>query len=153
MGEALLSAGELEQYLHREIPLAQAMGVRVMGVSLAAVTLCAPLEPNINHHETVFGGAAASVALLSGWSLLHLRLREAGTACRLVVQRHSMEHEHPITGTFLARAQLFPQAQWPRFAAMLARRGKGRIAVSVRLEQSGERVGTLLGEFVAVRPR
>jgi len=153
MGEALLSSGELEQYLHRQIPLAEVMGVRVLGVSLAAVTLCAPLEPNINHHETVFGGAAASVALLAGWSLLYLRLQAAGIAHRLVIQRHSMEHERPITATFLARAPLSAQAEWPQFAAMLARRAKARIGVSVRLEQSGERVAALLGEFVALAPR
>jgi thioesterase domain-containing protein len=153
MGEAVLSPGELEQYLHQQIPLAQVMGVRVMALSPAAVTLGAPLEPNINHHETVFGGAAASVALLAGWSLLHLRLRSSGLEQRLVIQRHSMEHERPITAAFTARAQLAPTAEWSQFAAMLRRRGKARIGVSVHLEQSGERVAALLGEFVAMHAR
>jgi thioesterase domain-containing protein len=151
MAESLLSSAELEQYLHRAIPLAQVMDVRVMGLSIAAVTLSAPLAPNVNHHDTVFGGSAASVALLAGWSLLHVRLSTAGLEHRLVVQRHSMEHERPITAAFLARAQLSPSAQWTQFAAMLARRGKARISVGVRLEQSGERVASLLAEFVALR--
>ena len=34
---------------------------------------------------------------------------------------------------------------------MLTRRGKARVTVSTLLEQSGERVGRLVGEFVALR--
>ena len=93
-----LLPAELEQYLHRQIPLSRAMAVTVESVSPRSVVLQAPLQPNINHHDTVFGGSAASVALLAGWSLLHLRLRAQGCANRLVIQRHSMEHERPIQG-------------------------------------------------------
>jgi hypothetical protein len=34
---------------------------------------------------------------------------------------------------------------------MLGRRGKARVTVAALLEQSGERVGRLVGEFVALR--
>ena len=87
----------------------------VESVSPLSVVLQAPLQPNINHHETVFGGSAASVALLAGWSLLHVRLRMQGLANRLVIQRHSMEHERPIHGPFTARAQLDESDRWEPF--------------------------------------
>ncbi|RYE53550.1 MAG: hypothetical protein EOP18_08925, partial [Rhizobiaceae bacterium] len=50
------------------------MQVRVVAASVERVTLSAPLAPNINHRATVFGGSASAVAILSAWSLLHLRL-------------------------------------------------------------------------------
>jgi thioesterase domain-containing protein len=146
-----LLPAELEAYLHRHIPLSRAMGVTVESVSPLAVVLQAPLQPNINHQETVFGGSAASVALLAGWSLLHVRLRMQGLANRLVIQRHSMEHERPIQGPFTARAQLDGSDRWEPFLEMFARRGKARLTVSALLEQSGERAGRLVGEFVALR--
>jgi thioesterase domain-containing protein len=146
-----LQPAELEQYLHRHIPLSRAMAVTVESVSPLSVVLRAPLPPNINHHDTVFGGSAASVALLAGWSLLHVRLRAPGLASRLVIQRHSMEHERPIDGAFTARAQLDESDCWEPFLKMLSRRGKARVTVSTLLEQSGERVGRLVGEFVALR--
>ena len=50
----------LEQYLHAHIPLSAAMGVSVVQVADEAITLSAPLEPNINHRDTVFGGSASA---------------------------------------------------------------------------------------------
>jgi thioesterase domain-containing protein len=148
--EALMSPSELEHYLHEQIPLSKAMAVAVVSVTGDNVLLQAPLEPNINHHETVFGGSAAALALLAGWSLLHVRLRDDGIANRLVIQRHSMEFERPITGQFTARALLEQPDQWRRFTAMLTRRRKARVIVTCVLERAGEVVGTLRGEFVAL---
>ena len=53
-------ANAVERYLHRHIPLTAAMGVRVAAVTLQRAELRAPLAPNINHRETVFGGSAAA---------------------------------------------------------------------------------------------
>ncbi|MFB3040360.1 MAG: YiiD C-terminal domain-containing protein, partial [Candidatus Poribacteria bacterium] len=64
----------LEEYLHEHIPLSKAIGVKVVEADSAGVTLSAPLAPNINHRETVFGGSASAVAILAAWTLLYVRL-------------------------------------------------------------------------------
>ena len=71
---------ELESYLHEQIPLSQAMAVRVVSVSDDSVVLGADLAPNINHRETLFGGSASAIAILAAWSLVHSRLHSAGMA-------------------------------------------------------------------------
>lgn len=142
--------GELERYLHEHIPLSKAMEVSVTALSDEAVTLRAPLEPNINHRETVFGGSASALAILAGWSLLHVRLRGAGISSRLVIQRNTMEYERPIAGEFTARATIDRAEDWPPFLRTLARRGKARIAVSSVVEHAGRVVGRFAGEFVAL---
>lgn len=141
---------QLERYLHEHIPLSKAMGVSVLSVGEEAVTLRAPLAPNINHRETVFGGSASALAILAAWSLLHTRLRREGLVNRLVIQRNSIEYEKPILGDFTARASLVLPAAWPQFTRMLGRKGKARIAVSSVLERAGEAVGRLTGDFVAL---
>lgn len=146
-----MQAAELEHYLHAHLPLSRAMGVSVVAVAAHCIELRAPLGPNINHHETVFGGSASALAILAAWSLLHVRLRAAGIGARLVIQRNAMEYEQPITGEFHARSCLEHPEAWRRFTAMLARRGKARIRVSAVLEYQGRRVGALAGEFVALR--
>lgn len=55
----------LEQYLHDHIPLSKAMQVSVLEASQERVILMAPLAPNINHTESVFGGSASAVATLA----------------------------------------------------------------------------------------
>lgn len=143
-------AGELEAYLHEHIPLSRAMAVSVVTAQADVVVLGAPLAPNINHRETVFGGSASALAILAAWSLLHTRLRREGLASRLVIQRNTMEYERPILGDFTARASINPPAAWSSFTRMLVRKGKARMAVSSVLEQAGQSVGRLTGEFVAL---
>jgi thioesterase domain-containing protein len=140
---------ELEDYLHRQIPLSRAMAVRVYEIGEREVTLRAPLAPNINHHETVFGGSAAALTILAAWSLLHLRLRTAGIAARLVIQRNTMDYEQPIAAEFAARAFLESEQQWHTFTATLARRGRARISVAALLEHNGVVAGRFSGQFVA----
>jgi thioesterase domain-containing protein len=147
-----VSPTEVERYLHEHIPLSKAMEVSVLAISDDSVTLRAPLAPNINHRETVFGGSGSAVAILAAWSLLYTRLRRDGIANRLVIQRNMMEFERPIWGDFTARSSLEQPGEWRRFTRLLARKGKARTAVTVILEHAGQVVGRFRGEFVALGP-
>lgn len=141
---------ELEQYLHNHIPLSRAMQVRVIDIQTHSVTLGAPLAPNINHRDTVFGGSASAVAILSAWSLLHTRCSAEGLTHRLVIQRNTMTYDAPILGDFTATAALTNTNEWDFFLRMLKRKGKARIAVTSMLRYDNKEVGRLDGEFVAL---
>lgn len=145
-----MSPAELETYLHAHIPLSRAMQVSVVQAAPEAVVLSAPLAPNINHRETVFGGSASAVAILAAWSLLHTRLSAEGLASRLVIQRNTMSYEQPIAGTFTATATAPDAEAWQQFMRMFRRKGKARITVVSVLHFAGEVAGCLEGEFVAL---
>jgi thioesterase domain-containing protein len=146
----LPSPAELQQYLHEHIPITRAMQVTVLEATPDAALLAAPLAPNINHRETVFGGSAAALATLAAWTLLHARLTAAGLPSRLVIQRNTMDYDAPIPTDFTATAALKEPAHWPRFITMLQRKGRARIAVVANLHCRGEPVGRFDGDFVAV---
>ncbi|HZD52623.1 MAG TPA: YiiD C-terminal domain-containing protein [Woeseiaceae bacterium] len=144
-----MSPAELERYLHDHIPLSKAMQVSVREIGSEAAVLAAPLAPNINHRETVFGGSASALAILACWALLHVRLLEAGLSCRLVIQRSTMNYRRSIAGDFTARAVLAEGADWGRFRRLLERRGRARIAATAVV--SGEDAAAYFeGEFVAL---
>ena len=82
-----METGAVEAYLHEHIPLSAAMGTRVVRADPAEVRLEAPLEPNLNHRATAFGGSVAALAILAGWTVVHLRLRTEGVEARTVIQR------------------------------------------------------------------
>lgn len=145
-----MSPLELEKYLHDHIPLSRAMEVGVVQSQPECVILSAPLSPNINHRDTVFGGSASAMAILAAWSLLHTRLASEGIASRLVIQRNNMSYERPIDGTFTAEATSPNADAWSRFLRTLKRRGKARIMVTSVLNFGGEIAGRLEGEFVAL---
>jgi thioesterase domain-containing protein len=121
----------------------------VLAIEDDAVTLQAPLEPNLNHQQTVFGGSASALAILASWALLHVRLQSEGIADRLVIQRNVMEYQHPILGQFTARSMLEHPEAWKPFTDMLTRKGKARITVLAVLEHMGRVAGRFSGQFVA----
>ena len=147
-----MGATELEAYLRDRIPLSRAMAVEVRAAGTDGVELYAPLEPNINHRDTVFGGSASAVAILAAWSALHVRMREAGLDARLVIRRNTMSYERPITTGFTATAAAPTGDAWARFLATVERGRPARINVGAQLFCAGQRVGELDGEF-AVLPK
>ena len=148
-----MTASELQAYLHEHIPLSAAMQVAVEHLDESGVTLSAPLEPNINHRNTVFGGSLASLATLAAWSLVHVGLTDAGLPSRVVVMSSQIEYLAPATGTFAALCLRPAPEEWQRFVNTVRRRGKGRIALTVEVRSEGALAATLAGTFVALAPQ
>lgn len=141
---------ELERYLHEHIPLTVAMAISAVSVSENSIWLRAPLAPNINHHETFFGGSASALAIVSAWSLLHVRLRLGGLASNVVIRRNSMSYLAPVTGTADAVSFVETEEDWQPFLEQLRRKGRARIAIGAELKFEGRVCGRLEGEFVAL---
>lgn len=148
-----MNRDELERYLHEHIPLSAAMQASVAELQPDRVVLAAPLQPNINHRETVFGGSASALAILAAWSLVHVRMQMAGISARLVIQRNTVDYERALVDAFTARAVLASPDDWPRFLRTLARRGRARIEVDATLEQNGVSAGHFSGTFVALNAK
>jgi thioesterase domain-containing protein len=140
----------MQSYLHSNIPLSAAMGVQVKVATPVHVLLSAPLAPNINHHQTVFGGSGVVLATLAAWTLLHLRLEHERLDARLVIQRSSMEYERPIAGDFEAQCMFADETAWRRFCSMLERHGRARMTLSSRLLHAAHEMGSFMGDFVAL---
>jgi len=125
-----VSPGTVEAYLHEHIPLSADMGVRVLEADSAHVLLEAPLEPNLNHRATAFGGSVAALGILAGWTLVHLRLREEGHEAQAVIQESSVRYDRPIQGPFRALSGPIDDPAWRRFTSALTRFGKARIEIA-----------------------
>lgn len=144
---------EIERYLHTHIPITRAMEVTLLAADATGVRLRAPLEPNINHRNTVFGGSASTLAILSAWTLIHTRLREASYPSRIVIQRNSVEYLRPLEGDFEAFCPTPPPDRWKRFLTALDRRGRARITLEASLHGEGQLAGHFEGAYVAVGRR
>lgn len=145
----MTTAGRLETYLENHIPLSKSMGVQVTTATPDTIILSAPLAPNINHRETIFGGSASALCILSAWSLVHLRLLdESRFHPRIVIQRNQMEYTKPILGAFQAECQPPAEPEWHRLLKSLDRKGIGRIHLSSTLRSDREDAGHFSGTFV-----
>ena len=73
-----MNLSEITSYIHEHIPLTSHLGAVVEAYDGKAIILSAPLTPNLNHRNTAFGGSISALGILSGWTLLFLKLKEAG---------------------------------------------------------------------------
>ena len=140
----------LQDYLYGHIPLSKAMAVEVKTASPHGVRLAAPLAPNINHRDTVFGGSASAVAILSAWALLHVSLLDTNIKARLVIQKNSMSYDLPMPSDFTAEAAAPTPEKWHRFVTTLLKHKRARISIHSTLNCDGQPVAQFEGDFVAI---
>ncbi len=137
----------LEDYLHDQIPASKLLGIGVQTCSDTEVRLVAPLAPNVNHKNTVFGGSLSALAILAGWSLVYMRLK--GIRNEIVIQESSMSYLKAAKGKFYAISTYEESAQWEKLSRAFALRGKGRIQVESNVICNDEIVATFQGKYIA----
>jgi len=138
-------------YLHEHIPLTMHMGVAVTVYNEQSVRLTAPLEPNLNHRNTAFGGSLSTLGIMAGWTLLHLRLQDAGIANRLVIQKSAMDFKRPAIGALEAVCSFTDDAEWARFTRMIVEKEKSRLTLISEIYSEGELVAVNEGFFVSLK--
>ncbi len=146
-----MTLDEITAYLHAQMPITRSLGARVEAHDGASVRIAAPLAPNLNHFATAYGGSLAAVAILSGWVLVDLQLRDRGIANRLVIQRSVFDFAAPVDGDFTATSVLPAQAAWGRFLATLARHHTARVTIATTVACASGVRGRHEGTYVAMR--
>jgi thioesterase domain-containing protein len=144
-------SNRLQRYLFQQIPVSRALVVLVQEASLNEILITAPLAPNVNHHGTAFGGSVSAVAILSGWSLVYVRLEAEDQSPTVVIQHNETRYLKPIEGKFAARARLTHPEKWPHFLQSLSRHGKARTIVKVEIEAAGGISALFRGTYVALQ--
>ena len=140
---------ETTEFLHREIPLTRAMGVRVAACDGARLVLEAPLALNHNHLGTAFGGSLRAVATLAGYALLWLELRDR--SAHLVIRESTIKFRRPVRGELRAVCRTPDTAALSAFREDFARKGKARLVLRVEIEEDGEAAVEFEGTFVALK--
>ena len=142
-------AEEVTAYLHQHIPVTQAMSIKALSESKEVLQLSAKLAPNLNHQETAFGGSIASIGILAGWTLIHLRLRGDAHRYKIVIQKSEMEFLHPIEDDFEAECPYPDESVWQPFHAGLDRKGRARIELQSSVIVNKQVAAIIRATFVA----
>ena len=100
------SIRQLEDTMHSLTPISKAMGISVVSYDGKSLTLTAPLAPNINPHQSAFGGSLFSIAALAGWGLIQMKLSELLLDCNTVVMSGEASYERPVLQQLLCVCSL-----------------------------------------------
>ena len=145
-----LTLDEVQNYLYENIPITKHLGTEVTFFNGKIIRLSAPLDKNINHRETAFGGSISALAILSGWILIHLRLVSREIRSQRVIQKSKMNYLSPVEQDFQAECIISDEANWEKFIKTLFRHKKSRITLSSTIYTEGRKVGDHEGVYVAV---
>ncbi len=142
----------LEQLLHQDIPLTQALGLGVLGWQAGELRLSLPLAANLNHKSSMFGGSLYCGAVLAGWGWLHLSLREAGvTDGHIVIQQGQIDYPQPVLSDAVAVCAAPAAAEWDKFLVLYRRRGLARLKLHSRILVGGAEAVRFSGQYVLHR--
>jgi thioesterase domain-containing protein len=138
---------EAEQYLHQQIPITRAMGVRVVAHDENRFIVEAPVALNSNHLRAAFGGSINAVATLAAYGFLWLALREH--AVHVVVAESSIRFLRPVRETIRAICLRPEHDQWAALQTRFAEKGKAHITLRVNVVEEGQTAAEFEGIFVA----
>ncbi|XVJ48688.1 thioesterase domain-containing protein [Pseudomonas sp. UBT] len=144
----------LESILHHDIPLTREMGLKVLDWQHDQLQLHLPLQANINHKSTMFGGSLYCGAVLAGWGWLHLKLREEGIEDgHIVIQEGQISYPLPVTRDATVVCPAPEETVWKRFWATYKRYGRARLTLETWIvnEGSAEQAVSFTGQYVLHR--
>jgi thioesterase domain-containing protein len=140
---------DAEKFLHEQIPITRAMGLRVVAHDDAGFTIEAPVALNSNHLRTAFGGSINAVATLAAYGFLWVELNDA--AAHVVVAESSIRFLRPVRETIRATCRRPDTNNLAAFRHDFAEKGKARITLLVHITEAGETAAAFEGRFVARR--
>jgi len=138
----------LQDVLHTEIPLTKHIGLSVVEHTDLSLTLSAPIENNINHKCTAFGGSIYSVSVLSGWGLIYLVLKKHNLSGHIVIQESNTKFIKPVNTDIKAKCSFSSTNQYDKFINMYKRKGVARIKLISKISCNNENSVTFNGTYV-----
>jgi len=138
----------LQKVLNSEIPLTNAIGIKVEEYDHTGLTLSAPLDKNTNHESTAFGGSLYSLSVLSGWGLVYLLLKENNLAGHIVIHESNTKFIKPVTTDIIAKCTLPSQNHFDRFLQIYQRKGIARLKLESQIQCNNEICVVFNGNYV-----
>ncbi|MGK0291471.1 MAG: thioesterase domain-containing protein [bacterium] len=141
----------LETHIFEQIPITQHLGFSITDFSSEQLILNAPLEQNINHKGTVFGGSLNMICTLAGWAMVNLIIEAMGEDAVVVVQKGTTSFKRPVTDDFQVICDMPDVKSLNRFQKMYTRKNVARIDLQCIIPGEQKPLIIFDGSYVATK--
>jgi len=100
-----LNKKQLQEKVRSTIPISEKMGYEVVQISETVIDTRAPLQPNINIHQTGFAGSLYSIAALTAWTLCHHAITLHRLDTSLVIAKANINYYRPVESDIECRCE------------------------------------------------
>ncbi len=145
-----MQAKQLEQLLHQEIPITQALAIEVLELEQKNILVKAPFDQNKNIHNTAFAGSIYTTATLAGWSLLTNYLKINDLPGSVVLASAEIKYQKPVNGDIIASCQLPNTDELSQFHQQLTKKKRGRLTLEIAVTEEEKIKAKFIGQFAVV---
>jgi len=112
-----------------------------------------PLQPNINHLGTAFGGSLSMLCTIEGWGCMYLLLEKYELIADILIQKNDMAFLSQVEDDFYVGCNLPAKPKLELFVRTFQRFGKARLPVTcyVKEKDKSETAALFNGLYAAVR--
>lgn len=142
---------EAQEYIYTNIPVTKAMGMTIKELSIKAVVLSAPIQENINHRGSAFGGSIDSLFLTTGWAFIRFLIDHYTPTPIIVGSRGETNFQKPVLDDFESVLEIPSDADVDLFLNTFERFGKARISLSASITQNEQICASFTGDYVVVK--
>ncbi|RDX37839.1 DUF4442 domain-containing protein [Kangiella sp. HD9-110m-PIT-SAG07] len=141
---------QLESLVHKEIPITQALDIRIEEITDQSIRVEAPFEANKNIHNTAFAGSIYTVATIAGWSLVTSLAMAQGLEGSVVLAKADIKYIKPINGDIVAKCSIKDTDSIDTFASSFRRKKRARLSLAVEVVEDGVIKALLNANFALV---
>lgn len=126
------------------------MELKIGSLDAVSITTSAPLEPNRNMHGTGFAGSLYSLAVATGWALVHNRVDLACLSGQLVVKKAVIHYKRPVMADIELAANIDSDVSNDALKEQLFSKGRIDFPLIVNIYSKGKKCGYLEANYVVV---
>ncbi|WP_077755731.1 thioesterase domain-containing protein [Shewanella psychrophila] len=135
---------ELQQTWYRTIPVSGFMKIMPVAYSDKEFRVTAPLEPNINLHQTMFAGSIYTLMTLTGWGMVWLQQSLADLQGDIVLVDAKVRYLAPIETAPVAKVS------WPDTDMSVLSKGRRlKVKLEVKLYCGDSCCATFEGLYIS----
>lgn len=140
----------LERLITEKMPITQHLQFSLSAGERDEIIASAPLQANLNHMGSAFGGSISMLTTLTGWAMVHTLLEEMRHQAQILIQESDIEYLQPIREDLRVICERPDASAIERFQQMLDRWGRARLELKCKVYEAGERAVTFIGQYVAL---
>ena len=141
---------QMNRLLQTHIPLCGFMELVITSLESHSIIATAPIQPNRNMHGTGFAGAQYSLAVATGWALVHNRLDVAGMEGQLVVKEATIHYKYPVTSDIVLKARFEVEMDDNELSCRMAEEGRINFPLTIAIYSADKKCAYLNADYVVL---
>ncbi|MBL4772053.1 MAG: YiiD C-terminal domain-containing protein [Alcanivoracaceae bacterium] len=145
---------ELQNFLHKEIPLTKDMGLELAQFNGKNILIKAPLSNNINDKGSVFGGSSSALMIITAWSLIKLNCEKFQIQADIVVHKNETIWQKAMYQDLFLQATFKLHYDFNKIKSTLAGGRHQRIECLIELQDEDSKIySTMTSKYVIIPKR